>query len=69
MLCFDYKVTWFCTEPGMLIRFYKSDVLKKYQLPTLKEVMNTGSHFKKEHYLALAKKLPHVLLMDSYGIS
>lgn len=69
MLYFDCKVTWFCTEPGMLIRFHKSDVLEKYQLPTLKEVMNAGAHFKKEHYVALSKKLPHAFIMNGYGIS
>ncbi|KAL6256353.1 hypothetical protein P5V15_012470 [Pogonomyrmex californicus] len=62
-----YGVTWFCTEPGMLTRFYKSDVLEKYKLPTLKEIMNAGSHFKKEHKLSLAKKLPHVFITDAYG--
>ncbi|XP_039315158.1 luciferin 4-monooxygenase-like isoform X2 [Solenopsis invicta] len=62
-----YQVTWFCTEPGMLIRFCKSDILKKYPLLSLKEVMNVGAHFKKEHHLALAKKLPHAFITTNYG--
>ncbi|XP_011879391.1 PREDICTED: uncharacterized protein LOC105568371 [Vollenhovia emeryi] len=62
-----YQVTWFCTEPGMLTRFSKSDLLEKYPLLTLKEVMNTGAHFKKEHHLALAKKLPHAFITNAYG--
>ncbi|XP_011689025.1 PREDICTED: luciferin 4-monooxygenase-like [Wasmannia auropunctata] len=62
-----YQVTWFSTEPGMLIRFCKSGILEKYKLSTLKEVMSTGDHFKKEHHLAVAKKLPHAFVMNSYG--
>ncbi|XP_018350298.1 PREDICTED: uncharacterized protein LOC108753314 [Trachymyrmex septentrionalis] len=62
-----YRVTWFSTEPGMLIRFYKSDLLKKYKLLTLKEIMSTGANLGKEHCLALAKKLPHVFIATGYG--
>lgn len=53
----------------MLIRFYKSDVLEKYQLLSLKEVVNIGARFKKEHHLALAEKLPHAFVTTNYGIS
>lgn len=30
--------------------------------------MNTA-HFKKEHHIALAKKLPHIFIMNGYGMS
>ncbi|KAG5348319.1 LUCI monooxygenase, partial [Acromyrmex charruanus] len=63
-----YRVTWFSTEPGMLIRFYKSDLLEKYKLLTLKEVMSTGANLGKEHQIALAKKLPHAFITTGYGI-
>ncbi|XP_011052366.1 PREDICTED: luciferin 4-monooxygenase-like [Acromyrmex echinatior] len=62
-----YRVTWFSTEPGMLIRFYKSDLLEKYKLLTLKEVMSTGANLGKEHQIALAKKLPHAFITTGYG--
>ncbi|XP_018313883.1 linear gramicidin synthase subunit D [Mycetomoellerius zeteki] len=62
-----YRVTWFSTEPGMLIQFYKSDLLKKYKLLTLKEVMSTGANLGKEHCLELAKKLPHAFITTGYG--
>lgn len=53
----------------MLIQFYKSDLLKKYKLLTLKEVMSTGANLGKEHCLELAKKLPHAFITTGYGIS
>jgi len=69
ILHFNFKVTWFSTEPGMLIRFYKSDLLEKYKLLTLKEIMSTGANLGKKHCLALAKKLPHAFITTGYGIS
>ncbi|XP_018051977.1 PREDICTED: uncharacterized protein LOC108689634 [Atta colombica] len=62
-----YRVTWFSTEPGMLIRFYKSDLLEKYKLLTLKEIMSTGANLGKKHCLALAKKLSHAFITTGYG--
>ncbi|XP_018405969.1 PREDICTED: luciferin 4-monooxygenase-like [Cyphomyrmex costatus] len=62
-----YQITWFSTEPGMLIRFYKNDLLEKYKLLTLKEVMSAGANLGREHYLALAKKLPHAFIKTGYG--
>ncbi|XP_036140321.1 uncharacterized protein LOC105834306 [Monomorium pharaonis] len=62
-----YQVTWLSTVASTLTRFNKTDVLKKYRLLSLKEVVYTGSHLKKEHYLGLAEKLPHAFITTNYG--
>jgi len=45
----------------------KTDVLEKYKLSTLKNMVFSGSIFPKEHQEALFKKLPHVFINNGYG--
>ncbi|XP_011872252.1 PREDICTED: luciferin 4-monooxygenase-like [Vollenhovia emeryi] len=62
-----YRVTWFATDPFILIQFVKTDVLKKYQLSTLRFIMTSGSIFPKQYQETLRKKMPHVLINNGYG--
>ncbi|XP_036139946.1 luciferin 4-monooxygenase-like [Monomorium pharaonis] len=62
-----YRVTIFATDPFILIQFVKTDVLEKYQLPTLKVIISAGAVFSKQQQEALTKKIPHVLIFNDYG--
>lgn len=65
-----YQVSWFATDPFVLIQLVKTDVLnglEQYNVSTLKFVLTSGSIFPKEHQMALRKKLPHVLICNGYG--
>ncbi|XP_011629958.1 luciferin 4-monooxygenase-like [Pogonomyrmex barbatus] len=62
-----YRITWFATDPFMIIYFVKTDTLDKYRLSTLKLIVTSGSILPKQHQEALAKKLPHVLINNGYG--
>jgi len=45
----------------------KTDIIKRYQLLSLKKLMTCGAHFRKHYHEALAKMLPHVLIINGYG--
>ncbi|XP_011331385.1 luciferin 4-monooxygenase-like [Ooceraea biroi] len=62
-----YRVTWFATDPCMMIQLAKTDILEKYPLTSLKKILCSGAHLRKHYQEILAKKLPHVLLVCSYG--
>lgn len=63
----NFQVTWFATDPFVLIQCVKTDVLERYRLSTLKTILTSGSIFPKEHQEALRKKLPHILINNGYG--
>lgn len=63
----NFQVTWFATDPFVLIQLIKTDALKKYRLSTLKIIASSGSIFPKEHQEILRKKLPNALIVNVYG--
>lgn len=65
----NFQITWFVTDPFILIQLVKTDVLEKYRLSTLKHILTSGSIFPKHHQETLRKKLPHVLINNGYGKS
>ncbi|XP_036139949.1 luciferin 4-monooxygenase [Monomorium pharaonis] len=62
-----YRVTYFGTDPFILIQLIKTDVLEKYRLPTLKIIISAGAVFSKQQKEALSKKILHVLIFNGYG--
>ncbi|XP_014483111.1 PREDICTED: 4-coumarate--CoA ligase 1-like [Dinoponera quadriceps] len=62
-----YHVSWFSTDPFILINLIKSELLEKYRLPSLKIILSTGAHLKKEYLEVLQEKLPHVFVNNTYG--
>ncbi|XP_011160096.2 luciferin 4-monooxygenase [Solenopsis invicta] len=62
-----HRVTFFASDPFVLIQMAKTDVLEKYRLPTLKLLISGGSVLPKHHQETLIKKLPHVAISNSYG--
>ncbi|XP_036139876.1 4-coumarate--CoA ligase 1 isoform X2 [Monomorium pharaonis] len=62
-----YRVTFFGSTPHILSQLVKTDVLEKYRLPTLKVITSGGSTFSKQQQEALKKKIPNVLIFNSYG--
>nr|XP_012222073.1 PREDICTED: luciferin 4-monooxygenase-like [Linepithema humile] len=62
-----YGITLLAVDPFLLIRFIKTDLLERYQLPTVKKIFISGSIFRKQHQEEVAKKLPHVLILNVYG--
>lgn len=62
-----FQVTWFGTDPFVLIEMIKTDILEKYRLSSLKVILTCGSIFPKQHQETLKKKLPHVFICNGYG--
>jgi len=44
------------------------DLLDEYQLSSLKEMVVSGSHFGAEVHEAISYCLPHVLILNGYGM-
>ncbi|XP_012060704.1 PREDICTED: 4-coumarate--CoA ligase 1-like [Atta cephalotes] len=62
-----YRVTWFATDPFILIEMVKTNILEKYRLTTLKVIVTAGSTFSRHNQETLIKKLPNALIKNSYG--
>ncbi|XP_018358074.1 PREDICTED: luciferin 4-monooxygenase-like [Trachymyrmex cornetzi] len=62
-----YRITWFASDPFILIQMVKTNILEKYRLTTLKVIVTAGSIFLRQYQETLTKKLPNVLIKNSYG--
>ncbi|XP_014485575.1 PREDICTED: 4-coumarate--CoA ligase 1-like isoform X2 [Dinoponera quadriceps] len=64
-----YQVSLFSTDPFILIKLIKNELLDKYRLPSLKMIISSGAHLRKEYQDILREKLPHVFVNNSYGLT
>ncbi|XP_011699151.1 PREDICTED: luciferin 4-monooxygenase-like [Wasmannia auropunctata] len=55
-----YQVTWFCTDPFILVQMIKTDILEKFRLSSLKVIITSGSIFQNQYQETLRKKLPQI---------
>jgi len=44
------------------------DLLDEYRLSSLKEIVVSGSHFGAEIHEAISHQLPHILILNGYGM-
>ncbi|EFN83246.1 Luciferin 4-monooxygenase [Harpegnathos saltator] len=64
-----YKVTWLFTGTSMTNRFLKAGYVKNYSLSTLKIIFCSGAILKPESQKELKRLLPHVDILQAYGMT
>ncbi|KAG6747169.1 hypothetical protein POTOM_049550 [Populus tomentosa] len=64
-----YRITHMPVSPPLIVAFVKADLTKKYDLSSLKTLGCGGAPLGKEVAGALKEKLPHVEIVQGYGLT
>ncbi|CAH1452564.1 unnamed protein product [Lactuca virosa] len=64
-----YRVTHLWVVPPVILALAKHDVVKKFDLSSLKQIGSGAAPLGKELMEECAKKFPHVLILQGYGMT
>ncbi|CAI9290033.1 unnamed protein product [Lactuca saligna] len=64
-----YRATHLWVVPPVILALAKQDVVKKFDLSSLKQIASGGAPLGKELMEECAKKFPHVVVIQGYGMT